>query len=99
MASILPNDDPEAVDVVRRHLVEEGVDLLEGVKVVGSEKTLEGVAVKVETGTGAEIISGSHLLIVAGRRPHLNNLDLEKAGIEFTAQGINVDARLRTTNK
>ena len=99
MASILPNDDPEAVDVVRRHLVEEGVDLLEGVKVVGSEKTLEGVAVKVETGTGAETISGSHLLIVAGRGPHLNNLDLEKAGIEFTAQGINVDARLRTTNK
>jgi pyruvate/2-oxoglutarate dehydrogenase complex dihydrolipoamide dehydrogenase (E3) component len=99
MASILPNDDPEAVQVVRDQLIKEGLDLREGVKVVGTAKTETGIEVTVETDAGSEAISGSHLLIAAGRRPHLSGLDLEKAGIDFTPQGISVDARLRTSNK
>ncbi len=99
MASILPNDDPEAVEIVRAQLVNEGVVLREGVKVVATEKTDPGVSVTVESANGSEIISGSHLLVAAGRRPHLTSLDLENAGIDYTPQGIKVDARLRTTNK
>ena len=44
-------------------------------------------------------VSGSHLLIAAGRRPNTAGLDLEKAGITFGPKGIQVDARLRTTNR
>jgi pyruvate/2-oxoglutarate dehydrogenase complex dihydrolipoamide dehydrogenase (E3) component len=87
MFSILPKDDPDLVDVVRQRLQGQGVDIREGVKVVRLEKS------------GEESIVGSHLLIATGRQANVQGLGLEEAGIEHTAAGIHVDARLRTTNK
>jgi Pyridine nucleotide-disulphide oxidoreductase len=46
-----------------------------------------------------ERITGSHLLITAGRRPSIEALDLPAAGIQASAKGIAVDARMRTTNR
>jgi pyruvate/2-oxoglutarate dehydrogenase complex dihydrolipoamide dehydrogenase (E3) component len=57
-----------------------------------------GVAAVLETGGAEERIVGSHLLVAAGRKPNTVSLDLEKAGIEYGPKGIQVDARLRTTN-
>ena len=99
MAAIMANDDPEQVEVVRRSLVADGIDLREGLKVSGVEKTPTGVAVSVEADGAVERIEGSHILVAAGRRPNLSGLDLDKAGIEHTPRGIVVDARLRSTNK
>jgi len=48
---------------------------------------------------GERRVEGSHILVAAGRRPAVEGLELEAAGIEFNATGIKVDARLRTTNK
>ncbi len=96
---IMPKDDPELVDVARKRFREEGIDLREGVGVGRVEKTASGVAVAVEFGGREERIEGSHLLIAAGRKPNVDGLDLEKAGIEYTARGVQVDARMRTTNK
>lgn len=44
-------------------------------------------------------VAGSHLLIAAGRRPNVENLDLDAAGVAFTPKGITVDARLLTSNR
>ncbi len=99
MASILPSDDPEAVEIVRAQLITEGVTLKEGVKVVATAKVGDDVEVTVESEAGSEKILGSHLLVAAGRQPHLANLELEKAGIDYTPQGIKIDTRLRTSNK
>ncbi len=100
LRTIMPNDDPEAVDLVRRRLVAEGVDLRENVtiKAVGPEA---GAAVVTTAGDdGAESrITGSHILVSAGRTAGVDGLGLEAAGIEYTAKGIKVDARMRTTNK
>ena len=99
MFSIMANDDPELVDVVRARLAGEGIDLREGVTVARVEKAGNGVAVVI-AGNGAEDrVQGSHVLIAAGRRPNVDGLDLEKAGIAYSPAGIQVDARLRTTNK
>src|SRR5205085_6727406 len=48
---------------------------------------------------GGERLVGSHLLVAAGRKPTVAGLDLEKAGIAYGPKGIQVDERLRTTNK
>ena len=95
MATLLPKDDPELVDVVRRNLVTEGVTLQERTKVVGVEPSADGIALL----TDRERLGGSHLLIAAGRRANLGGLDLAAAGIAHTAAGITVDKRLRTTNR
>ena len=99
MFSIMASDDPELVDVVRARLAGEGIDLREGVTVARVEKAGDGVAVVI-AGNGAEDrVQGSHVLIAAGRRPNVGGLDLEKAGIAYSPAGIQVDARLRTTNR
>ena len=99
MASILPKDDPELVDVLRNRLNREGVVIHEGATVAGVEKTADGVAARVQGEGGETRVRGSHLLVAAGRRPSVDGLDLGLAGIEHSPAGIRVDARLRTTNK
>lgn len=44
-------------------------------------------------------ISGSHLLVAAGREPVLEDLRLDAAGITYDSNGILVDARLRTSQR
>ena len=99
MGEILPKDEPELRAVLRRSLIDDGVALHENAKVVGVEKDGDGVAVKVESAAGEGRISGSHLLIAAGRAPTVEGLDLEAAGVAYDRKGIQTDARLRTTNR
>ena len=98
MASILPRDDPELVDVLRLRLRREGVAIHEGALVTGVEKTDGGVAAHFQGDGGESRVEGSHLLIAAGRRPSVDGLDLGIAGVYLTPAGIHVDSRLRTTN-
>lgn len=98
--SLLGKDDPEAIQVVRRRLQEEGVDIRESARIARVEPRGNGVAVILGAeGQGEESLEGTHLLVAAGRRPNVDGLDLEAAGVACSPQGIQVDKRLRTTNK
>lgn len=99
MFSIMPKDDPELVDIVRTRLVEEGLTLKEGVKVVKTAKTSDGIKVTIERDGVEEVISGTHLLVAAGRRVNIEGLNLKGAGVAYDERAIKVDARLRTSNK
>src|SRR5215472_4262851 len=91
---LLPRDDPELSEILVRRLSSEGVVCRPGVEIADIERTDKTIAVRLASG---EQISGSHLLVAAGRRPTIEALDLAAAGITSTAQGITVDTRLRTT--
>jgi pyruvate/2-oxoglutarate dehydrogenase complex dihydrolipoamide dehydrogenase (E3) component len=93
---VLPRDDPELVASLARHLAGEGIAIRPGVGIAAIERDGDTVVARL---AGGERIAGSHLLVAAGRRPSIEALDLPAAGIEATAQGITVDARLRTTNR
>ena len=99
MFGILSNDDPEAAEVVRRQLLREGVELCEGVRVLKVQSAESGVTVEIENETGEVMVKGSHILLAAGRKPNVEGLNLDAAGIVHSSQGIDVDTRLRTTNK
>jgi pyruvate/2-oxoglutarate dehydrogenase complex dihydrolipoamide dehydrogenase (E3) component len=102
MFTIMPQDDPELVDMVRRQLIGEGVDIQESVEVKSAGKTPAGVQVTVqdrENGGAERTIEGSRILVATGRRANVHGLDLEKAGIAYSDKGISVDDRLRTSNK
>ncbi len=99
MFAVLGKDDPEVTDVVKRRMREEGIDLREGTAIKQIERRGDAVAVTVEKDGTSEVITGSHLLVAAGRAPNFDGLDLEAAGIEYSKTGIDVDARLRTSNK
>ncbi|HAT36314.1 MAG TPA: dihydrolipoamide dehydrogenase [Rhodospirillaceae bacterium] len=99
MFTILGKDDPEVTEVVKNRMAEEGIDLREGIKIAKVAKDVDGVTVTLDKDGTEETVTGSHLLIAAGRNPNLDGLDLEAAGIDYERKGIKVDARLRTSNK
>lgn len=106
MADLLPKDDPELAAHVRTALRADGVALHERSKVIEVAAADGGVVVTIEPDGAAELesavpqrLQGSHLLLAAGRRPSLEGLDLEAAGIATDRRGLIVDARLRTSNK
>ena len=99
MFQILGRDDPEIAAVVRGRLAAERVAMLEGIKIHRVARQGNGVAVSIEREGVSEVITGSHLLVAAGRKPNVAGLDLEAAGVAYSAKGIEVDARLRSSNK
>ncbi len=99
MFSIFPKDDAECVDVVRKKLLKNGIDLYEGAQVIKVNKTKVGVSVEFDKGGKRGKVSGSQLLVAAGRKANVSNLDLENADVEYTPRGIQVDDYLRTSNK
>jgi pyruvate/2-oxoglutarate dehydrogenase complex dihydrolipoamide dehydrogenase (E3) component len=99
MAMLLPKDDPELVDVVRRRLRDDGIALHERSKAIGVEPAAGGMVLSIETDGAPARVTGSHLLVAAGRRASFADLDLAAAGVSHTPGAIAVDARLRTTNR
>jgi pyruvate/2-oxoglutarate dehydrogenase complex dihydrolipoamide dehydrogenase (E3) component len=97
--AIMPKDDPELVGVVRSRLAEEGIDVREGVKIARVENAGEGLRVILEGEEGELAVEGSHLLVATGRRASVNDLGLDLAGIRHSPKGIEVDRRLRTSNR
>jgi pyruvate/2-oxoglutarate dehydrogenase complex dihydrolipoamide dehydrogenase (E3) component len=48
---------------------------------------------------GKVVLKSERLLVAAGRKPVLEPLKLENAGIEYTKKGITVDSYMRTSKK
>lgn len=94
-AQVLGRDDPEAAAVVIAALQAEGVALRQGQAVVRLRPLPDGVEAVLADG---EVIAASHLLVAAGRRPALEALGLQAAGVAHTAQGVTVGAGLRSTS-
>ncbi|WAJ28811.1 dihydrolipoyl dehydrogenase family protein [Antarcticirhabdus aurantiaca] len=92
----LPREDADLAAIVRAALVREGVILREGAEAVRVEATPGGVHLHLGDGSAVE---GSHLLLAAGREVRAGDLGLEVAGIAHNADGIRVDASLRTANR
>ncbi|MBC7519675.1 MAG: FAD-dependent oxidoreductase [Sandarakinorhabdus sp.] len=95
MASILPNDDREAVAVVRAHLVADGVTLHENTAIASAAGSAGAITLTLGNGT---TISGSHVLAAAGRIARTSGFGLDLAGVATTKAGITVDKYLRTSN-
>ena len=99
MFDLLGKDDPELARILGARLEGEGVSILERTKVARVERTASGVAVEVEGPGGSRRIEGTHLLVAVGRKVNVEGLGLEAAGVRYSASGIEVDRRLRTSNR
>lgn len=90
---LLPRDDAAASRVLGQVFTAEGIDLRYNTR---AERVWQaGDEIHLIAG-GDELVADT-LLIATGRRPHLNGLDLEKAGVIYSARGIQVDNNLRTS--
>ncbi len=99
MFKLLGRNDAEAIEFVRRQLLVEGITIHEDTAVEKVEKSGERLIVIAEAGGKTLRIEGTHLLVAAGRSANLDSLNLDAAGVRYSSKGIEVDTRLRTTNK
>jgi pyruvate/2-oxoglutarate dehydrogenase complex dihydrolipoamide dehydrogenase (E3) component len=98
----LGKDDPELTAIVLEHLRAEGIGIRAGAKIIAITRTRAKASVEItlESEAGkAEKLTGSHLLVAAGRKANVDGLNLEAAGIEYDRGGIKVDKGLRSTNR
>jgi pyruvate/2-oxoglutarate dehydrogenase complex dihydrolipoamide dehydrogenase (E3) component len=91
---LLPIADPDASAVLMDRFAREDVKVYVRSPVDRVEKTGDGIGL---IAAGARI-EGDALLVAVGRRPRLAVMNLERAGVAFTEDGISVDSKLRTSN-
>lgn len=95
----LARDDEEMRGPVLRRLAAEGVRILDQARLERVEPVSTGIRVVFGKDGQSYSLDGSHLLMAAGRRPNLEGLNLEAAGIKYDRDGVMVNRRLKTTNR
>jgi pyruvate/2-oxoglutarate dehydrogenase complex dihydrolipoamide dehydrogenase (E3) component len=99
-AQPLAKHDAECAQLVVDALLRDGIEIRAPARVQSVQQTSScGVELAVKCGDAEERITGSHLLVAAGRAPNVTGLGLEEAKVDFTPAGIVVDGSLQTTNR
>jgi pyruvate/2-oxoglutarate dehydrogenase complex dihydrolipoamide dehydrogenase (E3) component len=91
--AMLPRDEPEVAQVMAKIYQREGVRFVPS-RVASVDQRGEQINAVLENG---ETIHGDMLLVAVGRQPNVESLDLAKAGVDYSADGITVDPYLRTS--
>ncbi|WP_407572071.1 mercuric reductase [Deinococcus altitudinis] len=85
---LLPREDPDVAQALRKVLEGEGVVFHLGTGAVRAERTGGGVALSVRTGQGEEqTLNGSHLLVAVGRAPNTAGLNVQATGAALNEHG------------
>ena len=96
---IMPNEDPDASEIVRRSMIDrDGAKLMCCGKELTVSKTDSGKRLQVDSHGNHYDFVVDEILVGGGRKPNIEGLGLEEAGIQYTALGVTVDDRLRTSN-
>ena len=96
---LLHRDDADLAEVVRRRFLDEGISLVENATVTSAAESDGMVRITVQDGEETREVVGTHLLVAAGRRASIEDLNLDAAGIRCHRRGIAVDDGLRTSNR
>ncbi len=100
MKQILPQEDGDAVDKIKKSLESLGVNIFTDSKVV--KATVDGTWVEVEIETPDEVIKDrfDKVLVAVGRAPNTSDLNLESIGVEIDESGfLKVNEKMETTVK
>ena len=92
----LARSDAELVRQLLAQLAQDGIRVLSHCNIRRVAPGAGAIIAEIDSG---ETLSASHLLVAAGRRPNVEGLGLDAAGIAVTAQGIAVDRNFRTSNR
>jgi pyruvate/2-oxoglutarate dehydrogenase complex dihydrolipoamide dehydrogenase (E3) component len=91
---LLPDEEPEIVEMLTGYLRDEGIEILTGAEI---HEVQAGPRVRLTHDGEERVLQGDALLIATGRTPQTEVLDLESVGVEFTKKGIPVNGHLETS--
>jgi len=96
-SSFLKKDDPELVERLMQILRDEGLEILLETPVKRFAQAHGKISAAVGGKSGLSQLETDSVLVAVGRTPNVDQLDLEKAGVQYNAKGVKVDRHLRTT--
>lgn len=92
---ILPQFDRDISRVLKQQFLADGINIVHGTA-VRVQQYDDSREVVLDDGRR---FSGDQLLVAIGRRPVVNGLGLDKAGVDFGGHGIKVNTRMQTSRR
>ena len=99
---VLPREDRDAAAVLEPSLRRDGVRLrvsATGLRIEPASPIGHGWTICGTGPAGSWEETADHILVATGRRPNIEDLNLDEAGVELGPQGVVVDDFLRTSNR
>ena len=93
-AQILPKEDPDVGEFMRKQFESEGIRVMLKAKPVRAQTVDGGVQIEFE---GGEKLTADAMLVAAGRVPNIEKLNLEAAGVRYSQRGIEVNEYMQTS--
>ncbi|MBI2937371.1 MAG: mercury(II) reductase [Thaumarchaeota archaeon] len=95
---ILPEDEPEISEALKRYLQEEGIEIHTGVNLKEVSQTGETKVVHTTINGLDQEFRAEQLLFATGRTPNTDNLGAEKAGVALDSNGfVKVNEEMQTS--
>lgn len=94
----LPKEDRDTAAVVAASLEADGVHIALTPEIVSVTARGAEKVIRYRVDGGEREIVADAILLGGGRAPNVEGLELEKVGVQYGRQGVEVDDRMRTTN-
>jgi dihydrolipoamide dehydrogenase len=97
LPQILPSEDPEVASALGKSLLRFKIQIFPGCRVKEITEGTEGKQKVVAlTAEGEKTFEGQYVLMAAGRKPNMEGLGLQEAGVRFSKKGIEVNEKMET---
>ena len=96
--SLMPKEDRSMVEVLQRQ-IEQELTLHLDTTVTSVRKAAKGIEVTVKTGEESRVIETDAVLVAVGRKPRIDALRLDRAGVHVEKGYVQVDGSLRTNQR
>jgi pyruvate/2-oxoglutarate dehydrogenase complex dihydrolipoamide dehydrogenase (E3) component len=96
---LVSREDPDVAEAIQEMLRDEGIEVHLGSKVHSVQgRSGDSISVHMATPAGDRTLTGTDILVAAGRTPNTAGIGLDVAGVELAANGtITVNERLETS--
>ena len=98
LEQVLPLEDADCAAVVDKSYRKRGIDIMVSARLEKADVGKDGVTLTVATKDGkTKTVEVERVLVAVGRAPIVDDIGLEKAGVQVEKGFIKVDGQLRTT--
>jgi pyruvate/2-oxoglutarate dehydrogenase complex dihydrolipoamide dehydrogenase (E3) component len=94
----LPKEEADTAAIVQASFRRDGITIELGAKVLSAAQRGNEKVISYEVNGERREVAADQVLLGAGRAANVEGLGLESVGVEYSAKGVAVDDRLRTTN-
>ncbi|WP_144649470.1 dihydrolipoyl dehydrogenase [Bacillus cereus] len=92
---LLPGEDEDIAHTLREKLENDGVEIFTGAALKGLNNYKKQASFEYEG--SIQEANPEYVLVSVGRKPRVQGLDLEKAGVQFSNKGISVNEHMQTS--